>query len=60
MWIMTNCGNLLERWEYQTILPVSWETCMQVKKQQLEPHMEQLIGSRLRKEYDMAAVTLFV
>ena len=60
VWIMTNCENLLERWEYQTILPVSWETCMQVKKQQLEPHMEQLIGSRLRKEYDMAAVTLFV
>ena len=25
---------------------------MQVKKQQLEPYMEQLIGSRLRKEYD--------
>ena len=26
----------LERWVYQTILPVSWETCMQAKKQQLE------------------------
>ena len=25
---------------------------MQVKKQQLEPYREQLIGSRLRKEYD--------
>ena len=23
VWIMTNCGNLLERLEYQTILPVS-------------------------------------
>ena len=23
VWIMTNCGKLLERWEYQTILPVS-------------------------------------
>ena len=23
LWIMTNCGKLLERWEYQTILPVS-------------------------------------
>ena len=32
------------------IVPVSWETCMQVKKQQLEPCMEQSIGSRLRKE----------
>ena len=27
---------------------------MQVKKQPLEPWMEQLIGSRLRKEYDRA------
>ena len=35
-------------------LPVSWETPMQVKKQQLEPCMEQLIGSRLRKEHDRA------
>ena len=23
VWIMTDCGKLLERWEYQTILPVS-------------------------------------
>ena len=28
--------------------------CMRVKKQQLEPCMEQLIGSRLRKVYDRA------
>ena len=26
-------GKFLKRWEYQTTLPVSWETCMQVKKQ---------------------------
>ena len=38
------------RWEYQTILPVFWETCVQAKTQLLEPCMEQLIGSRLRKE----------
>ena len=41
-------------WEYQTISPASWETCMQVKKQQLELDMEQLTGSKLRKEYDKA------
>ena len=46
VWIMTDCGKHLERWEYQTILPVSWENCMRVKKQQSEPCMEQLIGSR--------------
>ena len=54
VWIMTNYGKFLKRWEYQTILPVSWETCMWVKKQQLECFMEQLIGSRSRKEYDRA------
>ena len=37
VWITTNCGKSLKRWEYQTTLPVSWEICMQVKKQQLEP-----------------------
>ena len=31
--------------------PSSWETCMQVKKQQLEPNMEQHTGSKLSKEY---------
>ena len=36
VWITTNCGKFLKRWEYQTILPASWETCVQVKKQQLE------------------------
>ena len=41
-------------WEYQTTLPVSWEACMQVKKQQLQPDMEQWIGSKLGKEYDKA------
>ena len=27
--------NFFKIWEYQTTLPASWETCMQVKKQQL-------------------------
>ena len=33
VWITTNCGNILKRWEYQIALPVSCKTCMQVKKQ---------------------------
>ena len=37
--------------EYQTTLPASWETCMQVEKQQLESDMEQQTGSKLGKEY---------
>ena len=40
-----------KRWEYQTALLASWEICMQVKKQQLEPDMEQQTGSKLGKEY---------
>ena len=36
---------------YQTTLPVSCETCMRVKKQQLEMDMEQQTGSKLQKEY---------
>ena len=32
VWITTNCGKFLNRWEYQTTLPSSWEICMQVKK----------------------------
>ena len=45
MWI------ILKRWEYQTALPASWETYMQVKKQHLELNMEQWTGSKLGKEY---------
>ena len=51
VWITTNCGKFLTRWEYQTTLPDSWEICMQVKKQQLEPDMELQTGSNLGKEY---------
>ena len=46
-----NCGKFFKRWEYQNTLPAYWETCMQVKKQQLELDMEQCTGSELRKEY---------
>ena len=46
-----NCGKFLRRWVYQTILSASWEACIQVKKQQLEPDMEEMNGSKLGKEY---------
>ena len=32
VWITTNCGKFLQRREYQTTWPASWEICMQVKK----------------------------
>ena len=37
---------ILKEMEYQTIWPTSWETCMQVRKQQLELDMEQQTGSK--------------
>ena len=48
--ITTNCGKFWKRWEYQTTLPASWETYMQVRKQQLELNMEQQTGSKEEKE----------
>ena len=55
VWITTNWGKFLKRWEYQTTLPASWEICMQVKKQQLELDMEQQTGYKSGKEYIKAA-----
>ena len=46
MWITINCGKFLKRWEHQTTLPISWETCIQIKNQQLE----QQTGSKLGKQ----------
>ena len=55
------CGKFFKRWEYQTTLTISWETLMQVKKQQLELYLEQRIGSKLGKEYIEAfIVTLLI
>ena len=33
-------GKFFKRWDNKTTWPASWETCMQVKKQQLEPDMK--------------------
>ena len=51
VWITTNSGKFLKRWEYQTTWPASWEICMQVNKQQLELDMEQQTGYKLGNEY---------
>ena len=51
VWITKKCGKFFKRWWYQTTWPASWEICMQVRKQQLEPDMEQQTGSKLGKEF---------
>ena len=34
--VTINCGKFGKRWEYQTTWSISWETYMQVRKQELE------------------------
>ena len=51
MWIINKLCKFFKRWEYQTTLRASWEICIQVKKQQLEPDMKQQTGSKSGKEY---------
>ena len=46
VWITINCRKFWKRWEYQTTWSASWETYMQVRKQQLELDMEQQTGSK--------------
>ena len=41
-----NCKTIIQ----MTLLLIAWETCMLVKKQELEPCMEQLTGSGLKKD----------
>ena len=51
VWITKNSGKGFKKWEYQTTLPVSWEICMHVKKQQLERNMEQQTSFKSGTEY---------
>ena len=46
LWITINCGKFWKTQEYQTTWPASWETYMQVRKQQLELDMEQQTSSK--------------
>ena len=57
VWLKTKCGKFLKRWAHQTTLPASLETCIQVKKQQLEPDMEQWTSSKSGKDCYPAYVT---
>ena len=53
---------ILKQMEHETTLPTFWETCIQVKKQQLQPNMKQEIGSKQAKEstLGLCAVTLLI
>ena len=61
VWITTNCGKFFKSWDYQTTIPASWEVCMQFKKQQLEPDMEQWTDSKLKRSASkLYTVTLLI
>ena len=46
VWITINCGKFWKKWEYKTTWPASWDSYMQVRKQQLELDMEQQTGPK--------------
>ena len=50
VWITTNCGKFLKM-GIPNLINCLLRNCMQVKKQQLEPDMEQQTGSKSGKEY---------
>ena len=52
VWIRTNCGKFLKRWEYQVTLFASLDTYTQAKKHHFEWDMEQRVSSKLGKECD--------
>ena len=61
VWITTNCGKLLKRWEYHTTWPASWEICTQVRKQQLELDMNNRLVPNQEKSMSRSyMVTLLI
>ena len=60
LWITANYGKIFKRWEYQTTLPVSWETCIWIKKQQKLTWNDWLVQNWERNMSRLHIVTLFV
>ena len=61
LWIITNRGKFFKRWEYQTTWPASWETGMQIRKQQLELDMNnRLLPNREKSTSRLYIVTLLI
>ena len=50
VWVTTNCEKFFKKCKYQTTLPASQETCMQVKEQQLKPNKKKQNDSKMGKE----------
>ena len=58
VWITINCGQFWKKWEYQTTWPASWETCLQVRKKQLDwTRNNKLVPNRKRSTSRLYIVT---
>ena len=60
VWITINCGKFWKRWEDQTTWPASWETYMQVRKQQNWTWNNRLVPNRKRSSSRLYIVTLLI
>ena len=60
MWITTNCGKFLKRWEYQITWPASWEVCVHVRKKQNWTGNNRLVPNRERSTSSLYLVTLLI
>ena len=60
VWITMNCGKFLKRWEGQTTLPAFWESCMQVKKQQIKLNTGRLVQNGERSTSRLYIITLLI
>ena len=61
VWIAINCGKFWKRWESHSTWPASWETYMQVRKQQLELDMNnRLVPNGKRSTSKLYIVTLLI
>ena len=60
VWITINYGKFFKRREYQTTWPASWETCMQVRKQQNWTWNNRLVPNRKRSTSRLYIVTLLI
>ena len=58
--VSQQAGKFLKRWEYQTTLPASWETCMQDKKKQSQTWNKELVQNWERSMSSLYIVTLFI
>ena len=53
-------GKFFKRWEYQITRAASWETCMQVRKQQNRKWNNRLVPNRKRSTSRLFIVTLLI